>query len=394
MPVKPVILCVDDETIIVDALKEQLNRKFGEHYTIETSESGDDALEYFNELLGNEREIPVVIADYIMPGIKGDQLLSEIHKRSPETHNILLTGQANIEGVTNAVNYADLYRYIPKPWDQDDLVITIREAIKSYYLGKQIKQKNEELVELNSSLEKKVEFRTRELQDLNATKDKFFSIIAHDLKNPFNALIGFSKHLVENYQETTDDDRMQFIAAIKEAADNGYKLLENLLDWSRAQTGKIKRNPEKIYLSAIISETCDLLNKAARNKHITIKSEVPDTDVAYADENMIKTIVRNLISNAIKYSEKGNEIKLTSLTQEGMIELSVMDEGIGIKKEDVNKLFRLDTTYSTKGTDHEGGTGLGLILCKEFVKQNGGKIWVESEYGKGSTFKLTLPVNQ
>jgi len=388
---KPVILCVDDETIIVDALKEQLNRKFGSDYAIETSESGEDALEVFREIMHEGHNIPVVIADYLMPGLKGDALLTEIHKLSPLTHNILLTGQANIEGVANAVNYANLYRYITKPWDLDDLELTIREAIKLFDLETRIIMQNTELAELNASLEKKVRQRTMELQDLNATKDKFFSIIAHDLKNPFNALVGFSKYLVENFDVTSDEDKRQFLIAMKDAADHGYKLLENLLEWSRSQTGKINWQPEEVFVSSLISETIDILSKAAENKNLAVISTVPDSLRAFADENMVKTVLRNLISNAIKYSYENSEILIGYKSGVDEIELFVKDHGTGIGKNDKSKLFKIDSSFSTKGTSNEEGTGLGLILCKEFIEKNGGRIWVESVNGKGSVFSFTLP---
>lgn len=389
---KTVILCVDDESIILDALQDQLLNVFGNTYQIETSESGNDALEFFKELMDDGYEVPVVIADYIMPGLKGDDLLAEIHIISPDTLNILLTGQANIEGVTKAVNRADLYRYIGKPWEQEDLALTIREAMKSYEQAKEIKIKNKELAELNASLEKKVEQRTRELQELNATKDKFFSIIAHDLKNPFNALIGFSSYLVESYDETPDDQKLNFLKTMHEAAESGYKLLENLLEWSRAQTGRISWNPEEVFISAIISETKELLQKSAQNKKIEIHTTVGDDVKAFADENMVKTIIRNLLSNAIKYTPEGGIIRIDSEGINGMIQLNVIDNGVGIKEEDIPRLFNIGEDFSTNGTNEEQGSGLGLILCKEFAEKNGGKIWVKSEVGKGTSFSFTLPL--
>lgn len=391
---KPVILCVDDEQIIVDALKEQLNRNFGNDFDIETSESGDDAFEYFKELHNEATEIPVVIADYLMPGMKGDKLLAEIHKLSPETHNILLTGQANIEGVANAVNYADLYRYIGKPWDHDDLVMTIKEAVRLFRLEKKLKKQNNELAELNASLERKVDIRTKQLSELNATKDKFFSIIAHDLKNPFNTLLGFSRYMVENFDSISETEKKEYLTAIRDTADHGFKLLENLLEWSRAQTGRITWEPDDIFMSALVSETVDIMTKAAENKNINILSFIPEKVKAYGDENMVKTVLRNLISNGIKYSHSGSRIVLSCKNKNDELVFSVQDFGIGISDEHRKKLFNLDSSFTTKGTDNEIGTGLGLILCKEFIERNNGRIWVESEPEKGATFYFSLPATK
>ena len=388
---RPVILCVDDETIITDALKDQLQHSFGEEFEIETSDSGGDALELFEELLQDNREVPVVIADYIMPGIKGDELLISIHNKDSITRNILLTGQANLEGITNAVNKADLYRFIQKPWDLDDLTLTIKEAARSYFQQKTIQKQNKELSELNKSLEKKVGERTYELQELNNTKDKFFSIIAHDLKNPFNALLGFSQHLVEEYENTSGEEIKEMLYAMKEASENAYKLLQNLLEWSRSQTGRISWNPGKLFMESLISENIDILKKAAINKNLKFEVDLPDVLIAYADENMVKTIIRNLLSNAIKYSYEGGKITVSGKVDSNYIRICIADQGVGIDEEGKKKLFRIDSDYSTTGTANEEGTGLGLILCKEFVEKNKGEIWVESEKGKGSKFCFTLP---
>lgn len=391
---KPVILCVDDENIITDALKDQLQRKFGSEYDIETSDSGADALEFYTELIEDNIDVPVIIVDYIMPGMKGDELLKEIHKISGETLNILLTGQANLEGVTNAINFANLYRYISKPWDQEDLEMTVKEAIKSFYAKREIKEKNIELADLNLGLEKKVEERTTQLRELNATKDKFFSIIAHDLKNPFNALMGFSSLLLDDYDAFDDVERKNLIQTMSDASENAYKLLENLLEWSRSQTGSIKWHPEIIQLDKIAKNTIDLLNNQAINKDISIKGVVPANTTAFADENMITTVIRNLMSNAIKFTPKGGEVKLYANQLGNFVELTIEDNGVGIREEDLDKLFRIDTNFTTNGTNNEMGTGLGLILCREFVEKNNGKIWVESQEGKGSKFKFTLPLKK
>lgn len=389
---KPVILCVDDESIILNALKDQLQRKFGAEYDIETSDGGADAIEFIEELIEDKIDIPLVIADYIMPGMKGDELLKQIHELSPNTLNILLTGQANIEGVTNAVNYASLYRYMSKPWGEDDLELTVKEAVKSFYQKREIHKKNIELQELNESLETKVQKRTKELCELNATKDKFFSIIAHDLKNPFNALLGFSTLLLDDYDKFSDEEKIDLIRTMDTASKNAYKLLQNLLEWSRSQTGSIQWEPDAVSLHEVVSITIDLLSDAANVKEVSINSIIMPNIKIWADGNMAMTVIRNLISNALKYTPKGGDIKVYTKKADKKIEITIEDNGVGISEEDLPKLFRIDVNHSTSGTNNEQGTGLGLILCKEFVEKNGGEIWVESIEGKGSKFKFTFPL--
>ena len=237
------------------------------------------------------------------------------------------------------------------------------------------------------------EFRknTDELKDLNNTKDKFFSIIAHDLRNPFNAIMSFAEMLYEEYDSFTDEERKDFIHNIKEASDSTYKLLQNLLEWSRAQTGKISFNPEEFQLQTIIEETISLVKSQSDKKSIKINMSIKDSTIVYADKNMVRTILRNLITNAIKFTHKGGEIKIYDLSSKDFVKIHIKDSGIGIEEENISKLFKLDQKYRMNGTENEMGTGLGLIICKELVEINGGSIWVESEKEKGSSFIFTLP---
>ncbi|MDY6801862.1 MAG: PAS domain-containing sensor histidine kinase [Bacteroidota bacterium] len=235
---------------------------------------------------------------------------------------------------------------------------------------------------------KKSEKRFREL---NATKDKFFSIIAHDLKNPFSDLIGFTQLLATNIQKYDKNKIEQFVEIIHQSSKLAYGLLENLLEWSRTQTGTLTYKPEFFDIKHIIDENIELLHSNAHHKNIRIISEINKNTLVYADRNMVHTIVRNLLSNAIKYTHNGGFVKLTSTTLQHHIEVFIEDNGVGIDKENVRKLFRIDESYSTLGTQREKGTGLGLILCKEFIEKNRGQINVKNTPGKGSIFSFTLP---
>ncbi|MFB6343322.1 response regulator [Saccharicrinis sp. FJH62] len=390
---KEVILCIDDEEMILDALKDQLEDTWGSKFIIETVDNPEEAIEIFNELREEGYKIPVVISDYIMPYMKGDELLKKIHEISPETHKILLTGQASVEGVANAINWAKLYRYIPKPWDKEDLALTIKEAIRSYVQENQIRSKNKELASLNASLEEKVLQRTKELEVANATKDKFFSIIGHDLKGSFNTLIGFSEILIEDFEELDNEGKMNFLNRIRRLSENAYKLLQNLLDWARVQTGNINYEPEYFDLEEISRDILEMQQDHAQSKMIKIKSDVPRDTYVYADKNMIHTVVRNLFSNSLKFTNQGGEVKISckeSKLNGGRIDVSITDTGIGMSDDKVSKLFKISEKVKTYGTAQEEGTGLGLILCKEFVEKNNGDIKVESRKGEGSIFTFTL----
>ena len=233
----------------------------------------------------------------------------------------------------------------------------------------------------------------RKLRESNKTKDKFFSIIAHDLKSPFNAILGFSEILLEKHKKYDDEKREEMISYINSSALRAFKLLENLLTWSHSQSNGINYSPENFHLKILLFETISDLQAQADKKNIQILDTISENELIYADKNMLATILRNLISNAIKFTSNSGTIIISSEKQKAtnFLEISVEDTGVGIPKDRIDNLFRIDKNTSTQGTENEIGTGLGLILCKEFVEKYNGKIWVESEEGKGSTFLFTIP---
>jgi PAS domain S-box-containing protein len=231
-----------------------------------------------------------------------------------------------------------------------------------------------------------------ELKDLNATKDKFFSIIAHDLKNPFNNIIGFSELLVEEVHENDIVAIEKYADMIYTASNQTFRLLENLLDWANSHRGYMVFSPEPLSLSEIALEITENQKEFAVKKNITLRNDITEDLAILADRNMLISILRNLISNAIKFTPRNGEIVLSAIRKNGFLEVSVKDNGMGMSEKIRNNLFKIDVNQSTKGTEDEKGTGLGLILCSEFVQKHGGKIWVESELGKGSNFKFTLPL--
>lgn len=260
--------------------------------------------------------------------------------------------------------------------------------------NKIINDANIELEALNKDLNDKnrlISKSEQKLKEANASKDKFFNIIAHDLKNPLGSFKQLTALLLKDYNSFTTEERVEFIDLMNKSAQNLYELLENLLEWSRCQTDKIEYNPQKFDVSAILKNNVELLGQIASNKGVELSMDSPTNLFAYADVNMITTVIRNLASNAIKFTPGGEKVVLTARKKNDNIEISVIDTGVGISEKDQKKLFRLDVQHTTRGTSNEKGTGLGLILCKDFIEKNLGEIWVESETGKGSTFKFTIP---
>ncbi len=257
-------------------------------------------------------------------------------------------------------------------------------------LNETVEQLNKE-IEYRKEAENQLRVNTSKLRELNATKDKFFSIIAHDLRNPFNSLLGFSGLLHQHAADYSEGEIVEFSGIINKSAEKGFQLLQNLLEWSRAQTGTIAFKPEKIPLSAVLQECNAIVEQDAVNKNVKISYQVEPKLEVVADQNMLRTIMRNLLTNAVKFSFPGGEVKVGTTMENGYLLVSVEDNGTGISEDDLIKLFRIDEKFTSRGTANEEGSGLGLILCKEFVEKHGGSIWVESDQGKGSAFIFRLP---
>jgi len=231
------------------------------------------------------------------------------------------------------------------------------------------------------------------LKELNAIKDRIFSIIAHDLKSPFNSIFGFSNLLANQLHKKDFDGLEKYATIIQNSSKKALDLLTSLIEWSRSQTGRNKFNPEYFELVTVINEVTELFKDSATQKSITIFKESTQNIPVFADKAMASCVLRNLLSNAIKFTNSDGEIKISAKQNEDHLLVSVADNGVGMKKEAVNKLFQIENSYSTPGTQQEVGTGLGLLLCKEFIEMHGGNIWVESEIGKGSIFNFTIPLN-
>ena len=229
------------------------------------------------------------------------------------------------------------------------------------------------------------------LRESNNTKNKIFNIIAHDLRSPFNAILGFSNLLQENYTQYDEKKRERYIEIVNNSAKQVYNLLDNLLNWSRTQIGKFVFNPKKQSLDKILTEVTKLNKNNAEMKDIKLSYSLSKDINIYADYDMMEIILRNLISNAIKFTHKNGEVTIKANQDKDNVIISVSDTGVGIKQEKLQKLFDISEKTSTAGTENEKGTGLGLLLCKEFVEKHDGKIWVESKIEKGSKFIFSIP---
>ncbi|MBE0650414.1 MAG: PAS domain S-box protein [Bacteroidales bacterium] len=306
----------------------------------------------------------------------------------PDGKSSELSAKARIEDALDGIPQHFYWRHITKNGRMFDAEVTLHrvEVDGAFYLQAVVRDVTER--KKAQDMLKESEVRLREL---NASKDKFFSIIAHDLKNPFNAIIGFSDLLAEKIKDKDYDGIEELTDLIQKSSERTFALLMNLLEWARSQTGRVKFEPEMLNVNHMIKESTEALQDIAAHKSIDITVKTHEGDTVFADRDMTSTILRNLVSNALKFTGVGGKIDISAVRENGHVLMKVKDNGVGIDKENQDKLFRIDESYSNPGTLNEKGTGLGLLICKEFIEKNGGSIWVESEPGKGSTFNFTLP---
>jgi signal transduction histidine kinase len=379
---KPVILCVDDEPMLLVSLKQQLKHQFGNDYQIETAEDGVDALEIIEDLLEEGIDLPVVISDQLMQGMKGDELLTQIHALVPKTLKILLTGQAEADAIGKAVNSANLYRYIAKPWEPTDLNLTVMEAIRRYFQEK-------DLTQFYASLEKKVADRTQALQQ----KNQFLSIAVHDLKNPLSAIRGYAEMIQSDLDDMPKAEILEVVDRIVLSSRQMFELISNLLEVNEIESGKMNLSLEVIDIVHILQWLIDHYHERAKVKHIDLQfHSQAEQYYVMANENTTRQVFDNLISNAVKYSPYDKRVCVRICQDKNVVRCEIQDEGPGLSNEDQEKLFGQFSRLTPKPTGGEHSTGLGLFIVKKLLDSMQGNVWCESTLGKGTTFIVELPV--
>lgn len=281
----------------------------------------------------------------------------------------------------------------------------VQEMLKNFdsvnEYSEQIRQLSEELNLTRNMLDNIIAERNNLIDEISEIKeqfdilllqkDKICSIIAHDLRSPFSGMLGVSKILSEELNNLTQDEIHNFTIMLKDSIENTYKLLENLLEWSRLQRGMIPFEPKSFNLGEMVENTVAIHEAKSNEKEILVMNHVPSDLIVFADMNMIDTVLRNLLSNAIKFTPKGGRVEINTRSDENYVEVSVADTGIGIPDEMIPQLFKVGAKTSRSGTEGEASTGFGLILCKELIDKHLGNIWVESQVGKGTKFYFTIP---
>jgi signal transduction histidine kinase len=360
------ILIVDDDPTNAEILSEYLRKSA---FNTVLSRNGAHALKQCVQL-----QPDLILLDIMMPGIDGFETCIQL-KQNEATKDIPVIFTTALADMMSKIRGFEVggVDYITKPFHPDEVLARVNAHLT-------IRQQQQQLQD-----------QADQLRALNEEKDKFLSMIAHDLRSPFSSirlLIGLA---AENIEDSGQDELKNIISLLKKSSESLYTLLDNLLAWSRIQQGVVRYQPQLVDIGKTVAQNIALLESHAHQKQIVIENTIAERTRVYADYHMVDAIIRNLISNALKFTHPGGYINISAQPADDVLTVSVKDTGIGIGADHLPQLFRIDTIHRRKGTARETGTGLGLILCKEFVEKNGGTIWVESEAEKGSMFSFTLP---
>jgi signal transduction histidine kinase len=382
------ILIVDDEPEITKALR----RLFRKSYKVFTAHSGHEALEILQE-----HSIPVIISDQRMPGLTGSEFLSRVEKQYPDSTRLLVTGFADINAVIEAINTGRIFRYVTKPWDPEELIGIVAQAFERYELIIQNRSLVTDLKEANTGLEVKVRERTSDLQTANeelarldALKNDFLNMAAHDLRNPLGAIMGFSNLILDS--DPPEEKRRRMLTLIHQASATMLRLVNELLDISHIEQGRLEVHPERINYLAFLQYLQDLFEPLAAQKGIRLVTAMPETiSQAFFDPIRIEQVLGNLLANAFKFSHSSTTVEVRSRRFDEVLEIEVIDQGQGIPTDELDKIFGQYEQSSTKAVRAERGIGLGLSICKQIIEDHGGEIGVESRLGEGSRFFFRLP---
>lgn len=437
------IIIVDDEPEVHTVTKLALRRFTfdGKPLAFISSQSGEDA----KQLIEKNPDAAIILLDIVMETSHSGLMVVKHIREVLENHLVrivLRTGQPGQAPEEDVILNYDINDYKTKTeLTREKLFSTMVTALRSYRDVSTIEMNRKELQALNRRLEQRqieleltnhklrqeiikrkkleaerieqerlrlenefLERQSKELAKLNADKDTFFSIVSHDLRSPFNVVLGSTKLMLNEFGNLTGDDLQMLIQGVYNSAQITYNLLENLLDWARMQMDGIEYQPGQVDLRKLIENTTRLLGEVATRKNVHLKNRVKSATLVVADDNMLETVIRNLVSNALKFTPPDGTVTLSAQpvqpvikahggqpkTANPKIEVSVSDTGVGINPNDLQKLFSLGTHHTTYGTAQEKGSGLGLLICKEMIEKHGGQIWVESEVGAGTTVKFTL----
>lgn len=378
---KTTIMVVDDQPNNLKVIASVLEHD----YTLSFANNGINALKIIDKVMPQ-----LILLDVMMPVMDGFEVCRKLKSadKTKEIPVIFLTAKTGIDDITTGFECGAV-DYIAKPFNPREVKIRVENHLKLYQAQQEIMVKNRALLEAEELLQEKNSI----LEKMNVEKDKFFTIIAHDLRSPFNSILNLSEMILEGIRDKESIEEIETYAKVMNQASNkAFNLLNNLLEWAQAQTGRIRFSPEWLNIVNEIQGITELHLEQAAAKGITIRQQIAPGTHLFADRSMLQTILRNLLSNAIKFTHPGGIVTITAKETQEMAIISISDNGIGMDETMMKNIFTFNKVEGRQGTAGESSTGLGLILCKEFVSRHNGHIGVESQEQRGSTFSFSLPL--
>lgn len=386
---KPAVVCYTQLKDDLDALLYEAQNYFGTNVNYSAFQHEDSLI---NLLKTNsaKQETKLFVFDFDNFNFETIRFITTINQLCPSAIKLIIAENHHLSQIRKYIVNNRFLQFLSKPWTVNELNIALKIASQTFSNLKPVVKKTRHNLSFNQKVEEKVNERLQKLIDANLAKDSFLSIIAHDLKSPFNALLGISEILLNNWKTLKDADKIELIDDIHKTSDETYKLLESLLDWAKSQKEKLEVTVNEVRIHNIVDNTIKVAENSASVKGIEVQNKIDDKLKVNADENMIATVFRNLIANAVNSTQPGGSINISAKEDKDFCTFCVADNGTGIDKPHILDLFNKGSKKKING-NAKAFKGLGLILCKDFVEKNGGEIWLETQKGVGTRFYFTVP---
>lgn len=386
---KPVVICFSQTKDILEILLYELQNYFSSNVNYSGFQNKNSLIDSL-KINHSNQEIKLFVIDIQNSGLDNVRFISDINDLCPLSIKMVIAENHQLSQIRKFIANNRSLLFLSKPWTVNELNISLKIASQTYSNLKPVIKKTRHNLSSNEKFEKKVNERLQKLIDANLAKDSFLSIIAHDLKSPFNALLGISEILLNNWETLTEADKLELIRDIHNTSDDTYKLLESLLDWAKSQKEKLYVTVNEVRIHNIVDNTIKVAENNASVKGIEVQNKIDYKLKVNADENMIATVFRNLIANAVNSTQPGGRIDISAKEDKDFCIFCVADNGYGIDKPHILDIFNKGSKKKING-NAKAFKGLGLILCKDFVEKNGGEIWLETKKGEGSKFYFTVP---
>jgi signal transduction histidine kinase len=386
---KPVVVCLSQLKNDLDILLQELRNYFDTSVNYLGYQNKDSLIDFL-KVNNSSQEIKLFVFDLDNSDFETVRFINNTSLLYPTAIKLVVTENIHLLQIQNNIVNKCWFQFLCKPWTVKELNIILNFFYQADPNLKPVIYETMQNLSLNEIIEERVNERLQKLIDANMAKDNFLSIIAHDLKNPFNALLGISEILMKNWKTLTDADKLDLIGDIYKTSDDTYNLLESLLGWAKSQKEKLEVNINEVMIHNLVDNTIRVAENNALVKGIELQNKIDDKLKVNTDENMIATVFRNLIANAVNYTQPGGRINISAKEDKDFCTFCIADNGTGIDKPHILDFFKKDSKKKTK-ENTKAFKGLGLILCKDFVEKNGGEIWLETQKGEGSKFYFTLP---